>query len=135
MPRNPAPVGHEKAASKARPLKASLYPNYQGDVVRAIPGEADDFDLLREQLVLGYCYQTARAYWTDLEQWRDWCLEQNPEVDALAVEPHAVKRYLDALHVAGYADTTRARRRSILRRFSALSGSDFNSTARIKRDG
>jgi hypothetical protein len=102
--------------------RGALYPNYQRGIVSQLPGDADAFDVLREQLLLGYGFQTARAYWADLEHWRDWCREQQPAVDPLNLTGEEQRRYVQALDAAGYATTTRARRQSILRRFGNLTG-------------
>lgn len=106
------------------PLRAELYPDYQRGLLRELPGVADEFDVLRERMLLRYGYQTARAYWADLEHWRDWCLSQHPPVQPLGCANEDLSRYLAAIEALGYAPTTLARRRSVLRRFGALGASE-----------
>lgn len=54
-------------------------PNYDGD----IPESWQRFFDLREQLLLDYGYNTARAYWADLQDWFEWAIGRNKNVLAL----------------------------------------------------
>jgi site-specific recombinase XerD len=102
------------------PLTAELYPNYQRGLLRELPGEADAFDLARERFLLGYGPETARAYWGDLEHWRDWCREQQPAVDPLSLTDRDLTNYVAGLARWGYAHSTVGRRRSTLTRFRRI---------------
>lgn len=73
------------------------------------------FAELREQYLLGFGYQTARAYWGDLEHFHDWCLEH--EVDVLTPTPGDIRAYLIELLAMHYSPNTVARRRTTLRAF------------------
>lgn len=97
--------------------RSELYPQYQHPFLRQLPGEADEFDLVRERLLEGYGYNTARAYWGDLEHWRDWCLEQVPAVEPVLPATANIEAYLDQMGEAGYSPSTRARRLTVLRAF------------------
>ena len=74
------------------------------------------FEDLREDFLLDFGYQTARAYWSDLDDWLCWCHARG--LDALDVNGSSVDRYMHSLKKAGYADNTMRRRRMTLRRFA-----------------
>jgi site-specific recombinase XerC len=71
----------------------------------------------REEMLVNYGYNTARAYWSDLEGWRDWCCDEEPTVDALEPSPNDIVRYLRELIESGYSPNTVARRLTALRLF------------------
>lgn len=83
----------------------------RGDLVVRYERFAD----LREQYLLGFGYQTARAYWGDLEHFHDWSVEH--EVNVLAPTPGDVRAYLNELLAVDYSPNTAARRRTTLRAF------------------
>lgn len=95
--------------------RSELHPQYQHEFMRELPGDADEFDLIRERVLEGYGYNTARAYWGDLEHWRDWCHVQVPAVAPLQPATRDIEAYLDGMAVAGYSPNTRARRLTALR--------------------
>jgi hypothetical protein len=101
-------AGNDKAPPSERTAlqRSELYPQYQHEIVRELPGEADEFDLIRERMLEGYGYNTARAYWGDLEHWRDWCYQQEPATDGLHAGQRAVTDYLDELDAASYSPNT-----------------------------
>lgn len=99
------------------PLKADLYPEHLLPVIREMGGDADQFDLSRERFLLNFGRNTARAYWGDLEHWRDWCAQQGAGVDPLSGETTDIERYVADLDLQGYARSTKRRRNSVLRRF------------------
>lgn len=126
-PDRPAATKTPPAPSQQVVRKGELYPQHLGTVIRELPGQADEFDLIREELLAGYGYHTARAYWGDLEHWRDWCLEQEPAVEPLRATTADVKRYLDQMGEAGYSPNTRARRLTMLRILYAAVGNGDDS--------
>lgn len=99
---------------KTAPMRSQLYPQYRLPIVRELDDQADEFDLRREQFLLGYGLNTARAYWADLEDWRDWCQRQQPKVEPLSATERDRQRYLDEMGEAGYS------RNTIRRRFTAV---------------
>ncbi|MGX7681591.1 site-specific integrase [Jatrophihabitans sp. DSM 45814] len=97
-------------------MKRDLYPEYLGPIVSEIAGRADSFDLLREQALEGQRYNTARAYWGDLEHWRDWC-ERECMTDPFGATTQSIVAYLNELSELAYSPNTRARRLTALRAF------------------
>lgn len=95
-----------------------LYPQHLMPIAGSATRDADDFDLAREALLVNYSYNTARAYWGDLEHWRDWCLGHQPATDPLAPSKADIVNYLAEMLAIGYSPNTVARRRGTLRRFS-----------------
>ena len=65
---------------------------------------------LREDFLLGYGYNTTRAYWGDLEHLNDWCMERG--LDVLALSEQDMKKYLAWMRRRGYSGSTVRRRRS-----------------------
>jgi Phage integrase, N-terminal SAM-like domain len=104
------------AAADRAIARGELYPQYEHEFIGELEGDADEFDLLREQVLIGYGYQTARAYWGDLEHWRDWCLSYRRPLDPILATPFQVRRYLQWLEHADYSPNTRARRLTALRK-------------------
>jgi hypothetical protein len=70
-------------------------------MISKLKGTADEFDLVRERLLVAYGHNTARAYWSDLEHWRDWCVAQDPAIDPVHATNHDTVRYEAALIAAG----------------------------------
>ena len=54
-------------------------PEYPDD----IPESWQRFLDLREEMLLGYSYNTARAYWGDLQDWFEWAVARKKDVLAL----------------------------------------------------
>lgn len=103
-----------------------LYPNYLLPVAGTRQIDPDDFDLARERLLLGYGYQTARAYWRDLEDWRDWCAERADVTNPLRPSMEDVDDFLSDRLRAGYSPNTVARRLTTLRAFFDLNCAGCN---------
>lgn len=95
--------------------KAQRYP----EALMPIAGELEQsyrrFVDLRESFLLDYGYQTARAYWTDLESWADWATERGKDV--LALTERDVTQYRALLRRRGYSESTIRRRVQTLGRF------------------
>lgn len=70
------------------------------------------FDL-REDLLLNYGYNTARAYWTDLDGWFRWAIERDKDI--LNLSEKDIRRYLALLRRRGYSESTIRRRVTALR--------------------
>ena len=84
-------------------------PNYDGD----IPESWQRFFDLREQLLLDYGYNTARAYWADLQDWFEWAIGRNKNVLALTEKDQT--QYYALLRRRKYSEATIRRRRTAYR--------------------
>lgn len=77
-----------------------------------LAGELEDrrreFNERREAFLLGYTYNTARAYWSDLEQIADWAEERDKDV--LGLTEKDLKQYVALLRRRGYSEGTVRRR-------------------------
>jgi site-specific recombinase XerD len=107
------------ASSGPAPRCTDLYPKDSLAADAIEDRQADEFDLAREHLLLGYRFNTARAYWGDLEHWRDWCMDLPDAVDPLWPTSSDIEHYLLSMRVAGYSPNTVARRLTTLRAFFA----------------
>lgn len=95
-----------------------IYPMNLLPIVAEHHGLADDqFEEQAERLLLNYGYQTARAYLSDLECFRDWCEMQTPRILPLCPTAWQIGAYLRGLVEYGYSVNTVARRLSALRMF------------------
>lgn len=70
------------------------------------------FDL-RESVCLNYGYNTARAYWGDLDDWFRWAIERHKDVLNLTEKDQ--KQYYALLRRRKYSESTIRRRRTALR--------------------
>lgn len=52
------------------------FPEDQSPLRAELPERYPRFAELREDFLLVYCRNTARAYWGDLEHLNDWCMER-----------------------------------------------------------
>lgn len=102
-------MGSTRYPEDHSPLRAELVERYQR------------FAELREDFLVGYGKNTARAYWGDLEHLNDWCMER--DLDILALREEDMRRYLSLLKRRGYSPSTIRRRRGTHRLFST-----FNAT-------
>jgi site-specific recombinase XerD len=75
------------------------------------------FAELREEFLVDYCYNTARAYWGDLEHLNDWCMERG--LDVLVLSERDFKKYLAWMRRRGHSGSTVRRRRGTWRLFQA----------------
>lgn len=88
-------------------------PTYPDDV----PEHWQRFFDLREELLLDYGYNTARAYWADLQDWFEWAVAR--EKDVLTLTERDQKQYYALLRRRGYSENTVRRRRTAYRAISA----------------
>lgn len=70
------------------------------------------FDL-REELLVGYGYNTARAYWGDLQDWFEWAVERDKDILNLTEKDQ--KQYFALLRRRKYSENTIRRRRTAIR--------------------
>lgn len=73
-----------------------------------VPEHWQRFFDLREELLLDYGYNTARAYWADLQDWFEWAVERNKDVLNLTEKDKV--QYCALLRRRGYAESTVRRR-------------------------
>ena len=73
------------------------------------------FAELREDWLLNFGYNTARAYWADLDDILLWAMER--EKDPLALTDADIRSYLVLQKQSGYSQSTIRRRRTAWRGF------------------
>lgn len=76
------------------------------------------FAELREEFLLNYGYNTARAYWGDLDDLLLWALERDKDV--LQLTSADITRYLALLKRRRYSPNTVRRRKTAFRGFYRL---------------
>lgn len=90
------------------------YPENQKEFVPAytepIPESWERFFDLREQILLDYGYNTARAYWADLQDLFEWAITRDKDV--LALTDKDITQYI-ALHRRRHYSEHTIRRRLI----------------------
>lgn len=92
------------------------YPENQSPFLAALPERHRRFAELREEYLLGYCYNTARAYWGDLEDLFDWAEAEG--LDVLELREDQIAKYLTEMIESGYSLSTVRRRRTAFRGFA-----------------
>lgn len=78
-----------------------------------VPDHWQRFFDLREELLLDYSYNTARAYWADLQDWFEWAVARDKDV--LALTDRDEKQYYALLRRRGYSESTIRRRATAVR--------------------
>lgn len=100
--------------SGAGPVDAceQRYPDYLMDFPPDLPPEQvqhwQRFFNLREDILLDYGYQTARAYWTDLQDIFEWAVARDKDV--LALTDRDLRQYCALLRRRKYSEATIRRR-------------------------
>lgn len=89
------------------------YPDNQMEFAPEIPGRWSEFADRREALLLGYGYNTARAYWSDLQDWFERSVRRSKDV--LALTDTDRRQYASLLRRRGYSESTIRRRQVALR--------------------
>lgn len=106
------PQADDPAAPSAPSAQERRYPEYLMD----FPPELDPeqaarwqrfFDL-REDILLDYGYQTARAYWADLQDIFEWAVERDKDV--LTLTKRDLTQYCSLLRRRKYSENTIRRR-------------------------
>lgn len=90
-------------------VPSTRYPEDQSPLRAQLIERHQRFAELREDFLLGYGYNTARAYWGDLEHLNDWCLERG--LDILALEDGDLRKYQTWMRRRNYSSSTIRRRR------------------------
>jgi site-specific recombinase XerD len=73
---------------------------------------------LRDEYVIGFRYQTARAYAADLDHLFAWA--RSAELDVVSLTVSDIERYVAALNTQKYSPNTMVRKRTALRGFYSL---------------
>lgn len=94
-------------------MSSGRYPDDAMPFAPEIPERWQEFADRREALLVNYGYNTARAYWADLQDWFEWSVERNKDV--LALTEKDKKQYLALLRRRKYSESTIRRRLVVLR--------------------
>lgn len=89
------------------------YPDSQMTFAPTVPEEWMRFAELREELLLGYRYNTARAYWGDLQGWFEWAVHRDKDVLRLTETDR--RSYVGLLRRRKYSESTIKRKLVTLR--------------------
>jgi site-specific recombinase XerD len=103
------------------------YPTNLMPIARTLADRRQQFNELREEFLLGYTYNTARAYWSDLEQIADWA--EDRAKDVLALSQRDLKQYAALLRRRKYSEGTVRRRLLVYNLFRRLAGSESFDSA------
>lgn len=82
--------------------------------------------MIREELLLGYGYNTARAYWGDLEDLFWWA--ENRGKDLLNLSEKDFKQYCALLRRRGYSESTIRRRGTSFNLLASTRSTQFPSS-------
>lgn len=102
------------ASSSTTTSPPTHYPEDQMDFAEPLPEEWQQFADLREAILLDYGYQTARAYWADLQDWFIWAVERDKDV--LLLTEREIRQYVALLRRRHYSENTVRRRIVTLRK-------------------
>ncbi len=91
-------------------MSSQRYPENLSPLRAELEQRYERFAELREDFLLGYGYNTARAYWGDLDHLNDWCMERG--LDILALDEKDLENYLAWMKRRGYEASTLRRRRT-----------------------
>lgn len=95
--------------------QARYYPTNQMPIAGELSDRRREFNKLREQFLLDYTYNTARAYWSDLEQIADWAEERRKDLMTLGAED--LRDHAALLRRRHYSENTVRRRLTVWRLF------------------
>lgn len=87
----------------------------------------DDFARVREDVLLDFGYNTARAYWGDLDDVAYWCAERG--FNPLVLTEQQVRQYVALLRRRKYSESTIRRRVTALRKFFRALAPDSDNPA------
>lgn len=111
---------------------ADYYPDHLLPVIRDLEVQYERFSELRERALLPYGYNTARAYWNDLDEIFRWAAERDKDV--LDLSEKDIRQYLALLRRRKYSESTVRRRVTALRKlYAALGGSNSAEVVVIRR--
>ena len=95
--------------------QSGYYPTNRMPIAGDLDDRRREFNELREEFLLGYTYNTARAYWSDLEQIADWAEERGKDV--LGLTDKDLKQYAALLRRRRYSESTVRRRLAVYKLF------------------
>lgn len=101
-------------------VSVQRYPDHRSMFIRELPERDRRFAEAREEYLADYTYNTARAYWGDLEHLYDWC--QHRGLDIWTVTDKQFRQYQGLLRRRGYSESTIRRRRTTWTGFVARAG-------------
>lgn len=115
-------------------MSSEFYPENLLPVIRQEQAASyERFAELREQVLLDYGYNTARAYWADLDDLYRWTVER--EKDILTLCDHDVRQYVALLRRRKYSENTIRRRMTTLRKlYHARDAADRKQAAARNAD-
>lgn len=95
-------------------MREGWYPESQSPLRVELPTLDERFAAAREDFLMGFeNYNTARAYWGDLEHLYDWC--QHRGFDVMELTERQFREYQTLLRRRRYSDSTIRRRRTAWR--------------------
>ncbi|MBZ4488106.1 site-specific integrase [Microbacterium sp. cx-55] len=94
-------------------MESERYPENHMQFVPDIPNQWQEFADRREALLLDYGYNTARAYWADLQDWFEWAVARDKNVLTLTESDRT--QYVALLRRRKYSESTIRRRLVVLR--------------------
>ncbi|KSU53326.1 MULTISPECIES: site-specific integrase [unclassified Gordonia (in: high G+C Gram-positive bacteria)] len=90
------------------------YPENLMPIVQELGVRYRRFSELREEVLIGYAYNTARAYWSDLDDVCIWALERAK--DPLDLSERDIRQYVALLRRRKYSENTIRRRVTAVRK-------------------
>lgn len=109
------PIAGDKAARDSLEMEEAAEPESITPADQAKAEQYRKFCELREDFLLDYGYNTARAYWGDLDDILHWALERDK--DPLALTEKDIRQYAGLLRRRKYSESTLRRRMGTLRGF------------------
>lgn len=113
-----------ESGDESEPERSSYYPDYLLPIIRELEVRYQRFSELREQVMLPYGYNTARAYWGDLDDVFMWAEERDKDVLALTVQD--IRQYVALLRRRKYSESTIRRRITAMRKLYEAIGLEPN---------
>lgn len=99
-------------------MSQQRYPDNKMMFPVSIPEQWELFADLREELLLNYEYNTARAYWGDLQDCFEWTVKR--ELNIFKLNEKDIRQYVGLLRRRKYSESTIRRRITTLRLFYNL---------------
>lgn len=103
-------------------MTGERYPENHMDFAPEIPERWQEFLDRREALLLNYGYNTARAYWGDLQDWFEWAVEHDKDI--LNLTDKDKTQYIALLRRRKYSENTIRRKRVSLKLLLEYSGEE-----------
>lgn len=94
-------------------MAGDRYPDDQMDFAQPLPAEWVRFAELREEALIDYGYNTARACWADLQDIFEWAAARDKDI--LSLTKREIRQYLGLLRRRKYSESTIRRRITALR--------------------